>query len=254
MKKINYTLLAVSLLTVTVLFTKCDVKEKTDTPSSRDNAPKIIQDLRIKTPPAEEPKLNPNETLFDIVKVIEDAEFKDDTSRLKQVPFYQRTTKGSRVINLQNVSFFRLDTANNPIFTCNSHLRYTSKHLVKEFDTIRFNSRKVIKILGYFFTEQPQLGLATDGMIEQWQFETDSNAQAVLHSLTGKKHPYYFVYFNSFACLFTKGNNLYTFYSRATWDSKLLEEIYSQILVQIDADCWTNNKGQVITKTITNKV
>ncbi|MFN4813479.1 MAG: hypothetical protein ACK5JQ_12905, partial [Bacteroidota bacterium] len=50
---------------------------------------------------------------------------------------------------------------------------------------------------------------------------------------------YYFIYFNSFSQVFRKNNYLYTFYSRACWDGRLLEKIYGQIINKVNPDSWT---------------
>ncbi len=189
----------------------------------------------------------PTKFFFDMVSIFDSAGFRADTNRIKKVGYYSWTIRTSPVFVSRQIPFYKMDTTINPIFDYVKHGGYMNS--IKQ-DSPRKKGQlskainKVKTITGFYFTEKKKtpMSVQTDGFIEEWEFFTVTDAQSAEIALTkadNSSPTYYFIYFNSFAQIFRKDKYLYTYYSRADWDGKLLEKLYGQVIKKTNPDSWT---------------
>jgi hypothetical protein len=202
----------------------------------------------------------PSNDLLTIVSVLELAGLFADTNRILKVPYYSRTVKKSQIFMDHDIPFYKMYKPSNLVFLfINFRVEKASNTLLgSDFraQQLKDACSQVENITGYYFNKKVPEELQTDGFIEEWEFNSALEAADAQAELTFVKDlnskPYYFIYVNSYAHIFRKENRLYTFYSRATWDSRLFEGLYEMIIRKIDADSWTNLKGDLVEKLVEN--
>lgn len=159
------------------------------------------------------------------------SHFVSDTNRIKKVPYYFGSIQTSSIFMADNYPFYKMDTATNRVFNYlkfgTGNLHYTGQDSIRKAGKLYKILSKVNSITGFYFTENQVKDTRTDAFIEEWVFNTDVGAKKAEDEL---KNIYQFVYFNSFAHVFRRGNYLYTFYSRSTWAAKRLEKMYDGII------------------------
>jgi len=195
-------------------------------PTPKDENTLVDTDL-IKTQeeqPVETPLTNhvisglPCDELLDFVAQIEKNSWIPDTLRLSKVGIY-------RELNNQNITYFN----GRPFYHIpfdNNRLSYiyntfTAEHL-KELDYALFS--KVNKIWGYFYRNKDATEWISDGVIEQWEFETEETASKALKEITSVSD---IVYFNTQPYFCRIDNKLIIFQTRAmkfSYDQKPLFE------------------------------
>lgn len=155
----------------------------------------------------------------DFVADIESLKWISDTVRLNKVGIY-------RELNRQKIKYFN----GRPFYSIsfeNSQLNkaYDTKLYNSPFDSLDFELFKGAKnIWGYFYRNKEATGLISDGVIEQWEFESDEQAEKALRKIlqTGSM-----IYINTNPYFCRIRNKLIIFQSRAmafSYDQKPIFE------------------------------
>ena len=149
----------------------------------------------------------PCKELQEFVAEIEQANWVSDTERLKKVRFYWE-------LDQKNVAYFN-DRPFYPISFDNSRLKkaYYRGYYKNHFDSLDIELfGSVQNIWGFFYRAKEATHWISDGIIEQWEFETEEQAEEALRQIL---HPGFIVYFNTNPYFCRIENKLIIFQTRA---------------------------------------
>ena len=124
---------------------------------------------------------------------------KDELSVFKQKPYYRVTFKNSDLYHIYKLNGYR------------------------DVDIELFE--KVLNIWRYFYRDKNGKMVISDGIIEQWEFPTESDAEKALeqYSKVGDD-----VYFNTMPYFCRINNNLFVFHTRAWMFSEEQKPLYEK--------------------------
>ncbi len=157
--------------------------------------------------------------LQDFVKDIESLKWVSDTVRLNKVGIYGE-------LNRQRIEYFN----DRPFYSISfesSRLNkaYSAEIYKSHFDSLDFELFKNVKnIWGYFYRDKEATDWVSDGVIEQWEFESEEQAEKALKQIL---QPGFIVYFNTNPYFCRIRNKLIIFQSRAmafSYDQKPIFE------------------------------
>lgn len=157
--------------------------------------------------------------LQEFVADIENLKWVSDTNRLNKVGIYGE-------LNRQKIKYFN-DRPFYPIRFENSRLNnaYNVGMYKSHFDSLDFELFKGVQnIWGYFYRNKEATDWISDGVIEQWEFETEDQADQALKQIL---QPGFMVYFNTNPYFCRIRNKLIIFQSRAmafSYDQKPIFE------------------------------
>ena len=157
--------------------------------------------------------------LQDFVVDIESLKWVPDTVRLDKVGIYGE-------LNRQKIEYYN-DRPFYSISFKNSRLNkaYNAGINKSHFDSLDFELFKSVKnIWGYFYRNEEAKELISDGVIEQWEFKSEEQADKALRQIL---QPGLIVYFNTNPYFCRVRNKLIIFQSRAmafSFDQKLIFE------------------------------
>jgi hypothetical protein len=146
--------------------------------------------------------------LQDFVKDIESSKWISDTARLNKVGIYGE-------LNRQNIKYFN----HRPFYSIsfeNSRLNkaYNTQFNKQHFDSLDFELFKDVKnIWGYFYRDKDATDWISDGVIEQWEFDSEEQADKALRQIPQLG---LIAYFNTNPYFCRIRNKLIIFQSRAS--------------------------------------
>ena len=157
--------------------------------------------------------------LIEFVKELEKNEWIPDTLRLRKKRLYEYLGEKT---SFNTYPFYNIDYENTDI---KKTIEFQPKILIRQspnLDTELFKS--VRSIWGYFYRDKNGKNTISDGIIEQWEFETESDAIKALEQIQPAGH---FIYFNTMPFHCRVKNYLITFRTRAmmfSYDQKKIFE------------------------------
>lgn len=157
--------------------------------------------------------------LQEFVIEIEKLNWVSDPARLNKVRIYDELEK-------QKVEYFN-GRPFYPIYFENSRLNkmYDVEFYRSHFDSLDVELFKGVKnIWGYFYRDKDAVEWISDGVIEQWEFESENQADKALKQIQG---PGFIIYFNTNPYFCRLRNKLIIFQSRAmafSYDQKAIFE------------------------------
>lgn len=173
-----------------------------------ENIAKIDNSSKIKANP-------PSEELQKFVAEIEKAGWISDTSRINSTGIYQE-------LNDSNIRLFK----NHPFY----FIEFENSHIYQAYqgdmnDKTALNHLKKVKtIWGYFYRDKDATDWITDGIIEQWEFETNDQAEKALNIIRPNGS---YIFFNTHPYFCRIKNYMIIFHTRAmafSYDQKPLFE------------------------------
>ncbi len=157
--------------------------------------------------------------LIDFVKEIEKTEWIPDTLRLRKKKLYEYLGKKT---SFNGYPFYSIDYKNTDL---KKACEFEPNILMRQSPNLDIELFKNAKsIWGYFYRDKNGTNTISDGIIEQWEFETESDAIKALKQIQPAGH---FVYFNTMPFHCRVKNYLITFRTRAmifSYDQKKIFE------------------------------
>jgi hypothetical protein len=211
--KISYTLFTMAFLTIC----SCQMTEKKKKTISKENTDiKVVQKKdsihsNIENKTDRDYASLPIPELLDFVIQIEKMNWKPDTLRLKKVDFYNYL-KQKTLFN--NYPFYKIsfhDTEMKKTYEYDSELLLKQSNIPKNKVDIEL-FKDVKSIWGYFYRGNKIGNSISDGVIEQWEFNTEEDAERALNQIKLAGH---LVYFNTIPFHCRIKNYLFTFRTRA---------------------------------------
>ncbi|MFD2564776.1 hypothetical protein [Aquimarina rubra] len=227
MKQLNITIL-ISFL----LWSCIENNAKSDTISSKRIEKTIVEietdtiELTKKVEPEKVDSISkrgisnaPCTELQEFVIDIEKIQWVSDTNRLKKVGIYGELER-KKVKYFNGRPFYPINFENTQL-----NKTYNTDIFKSHFDSLDFKLFKGVKnIWGYFYRDKEASDWISDGVIEQWEFETENQADKALNQIM---QPGFIVYFNTNPYFCRIRNKLMIFQSRAmafSYDQKPIFE------------------------------
>ncbi|WP_040252194.1 hypothetical protein [Psychroserpens mesophilus] len=157
--------------------------------------------------------------LIEFVKEIEKTEWIPDTLRLRKKKLYNYL--GNKT-SFNGYPFYSIDYENTDLKKASKFEPNVLMKLSPNLDIELFKNTK--SIWGYFYRDKNGTNTISDGIIEQWEFETESDAIKAIEQIQLVGH---FVYFNTMPFHCRVKNYLITFRTRAmmfSYDQKIIFE------------------------------
>lgn len=160
----------------------------------------------------------PSIALQEFATDIENMNWVSDTLRLSTVEIYSALNRES-VTYFNNLPFYQIAFEDSALY-----LLYTNNDMRNRYlDSANFEIFKASKsIWAYFYREKETTAMISDGVIEQWEFETESNAETALKEIMKSGS---IIYFNTSPYFCRIKNTLLIFQTRAmafSYDQKPL--------------------------------
>lgn len=152
-----------------------------------------------------------------IVRVLDSIGYKSDTERVAKLKNYKELL-GSDVQHFGTFPFYRKDKQKSKVLWWNTIVRGKEDSI----DTETF--REAENVWGYYYQEEEQKDVKTDGVIEQWMFKDSVTAQAAIDKLNAI---YPLPYFNTQPYYMTDGQFLFIFHTRADAFSYRQKEFFA---------------------------
>lgn len=161
----------------------------------------------------------PCKEIISFVADIEKINWISDTNRLKKVRIYNELNR-NQIKSFSNHPYYRIP------FTKSRLYHFYNSDLFKDYtDSLNIGLFKNVKsIWAYFYRVKDASNLVSDGVIEQWEFETKNQAKEALKQIDKIGD---LVYFNTSPYFCQMRNYLIIFQTRAmafSYDQKLLFE------------------------------
>ena len=178
------------------------------------------------------------------------------SSGLSEVTYYATSSfLDSRLVKSE-YPYYQLKKSNNLVLeTARNYGRnqlrpFTLSNLdstiISRYTAMNEHCEKVREIRGFFFRQHSKASFRTDIAIEIWMFDETKQANLAEESMLNSQpfdYPcYYEVYFNSFASITRKDNELTILYSRATWDISRLDKLYDLYVEKATPTSWTKKQ------------
>jgi hypothetical protein len=220
-----YKLIFIFLIVQIALFGCAKQNEKSNTiiPKKHLDTLSIITDKKVIITNTKNPSIivdKPCNELLSFVIDIEKIDLRSDTIRLKKVNIYNEINR-ENVHLFRNRPFYKMTFEKTKIFKAQNNKPYKNYFSQKNITDFKiFN--KVKTIWGFFYRAKLKDDSISDGVIEQWTFETRKEALKALNSI--KKHGY-IVFFNTMPFFSTIENKLIIFHTRAmgfSYDQKII--------------------------------
>jgi len=150
---------------------------------------------------------------------LDSAGYISDSSRARKVS--PRDLSNSRIIIIDSKPFFVISPINHDVLLSKESLKgnYIFDTMVVDYDIFR----KPTSILAYYYRQNIKSTTIEDGVIEEWNFASESEAKKAMSQLN-KVHD--LVYFNTRSFLFQTKNYLYIFHTRASAFDITLRKFY----------------------------
>lgn len=183
------------------------------------------QESSIDSPTTPKPKPQfftdlPSQPLQNIAAIIQTSNWIPDTSRLKKVPIYQE-------LDREGVQYFN----GLPFYPLMLEKSRWYKALQMSMSGQHLEDKKVLEgvssVWGYFYKKKEAENWITDGVIEQWTFETEEQADKALKMMKEKGG---FIYFNTTPYPARMGKLLFVFQSRAAAFSHAQQPVFEQFV------------------------
>lgn len=165
--------------------------------------------------------------LQEFVLEIEQQNWVSDADRLRQMEIYKE-------LNRQGVTYFN----NRPFYPIsfeNSSLgrEYNSQTFKKHFASFDIELLKGAKsIWGYFYRDKLATDWVSDGLIEQWEFESAEQAAEAMKQF---QQIAFIVYFNTHPFFCRIGNKLIIFHTRAMSFSRDQKSVFEKFVKEYSA-------------------
>lgn len=160
--------------------------------------------------------------LQDFVADIESLKWISDTVRLKKVEIYGELNR-QKIEYFNNRPFYSIDFENSRL-----NKAYNEEFYGKHFDSLDFELFKGVKnIWGYFYRDKEATNWISDGVIEQWEFESEEKADNALREILKFG---FIVYFNTNPYFCRIRNKLIIFQSRAMAFSYDQESVFEKFV------------------------
>lgn len=161
----------------------------------------------------------PSQALQSFVKKIAKLGWIPDATRLQKVKIYPELNQKS-VQYFEAHPFYPIDFKNSSIYKTYTSMSKGAPNF-EIFQGVKY-------IWGYFYKDKKAKGMLTDGVIEEWTFETEEAAKMALKQLLSPK---FIVYFNTtpYYCRLT--NKVVIFQTRASafsYQQKAVFEVFTQ--------------------------
>lgn len=196
-----------------------------------------------------------NLEFLDLAKAIDSLGYLYDSVRLRKS---YRGFDSVKIIHEKGYLFYKTELKNTVPFSKNNFIRKQLRYgEVKEMDSIELEKfkawkkervldfkqlEKVKSIYSYHFIVKKSRGsYNSDGIIEQWEFDSEENARIAAEDL-GKKER--FVYFNRGAYVCHLKNYVYIFHSRASGFYTPLKNFITLFVERNKATKVNDNEGR----------
>lgn len=157
--------------------------------------------------------------LQEFVIEIESLNWVSDPTRLNKIGIYGELNR-QKVKKFKNKPFYQIDFENSRL-----NKAYNWEIYNRHFDSLDFELFKGVKnIWGYFYRDKEATDWISDGVIEQWEFESEKQADKALRQILKSG---FIVYFNTNPYFCRIRNKLIIFQSRAmafSYDQKPIFE------------------------------
>lgn len=164
--------------------------------------------------------------LIDFVREIEKSDWNPDTLRLKKIDYYSYL-KEKTLFN--EYPFYKIKYENTEIKRTNEYepelLKEQSNNSKNQVDIELFKNVK--SIWGYFYRGKKIGNSISDGVIEQWEFNNEEDAEKALNQIRPAGH---LVYFNTMPYHYRIKNYLITFRTRAMAYSYEQRKVFEQFI------------------------
>jgi hypothetical protein len=165
----------------------------------------------------------PNHYFIKLVDTLTKLGWHADTNRIKKTGVYSYLKKSKMKI-FDNKPFYKIKISENMLFYGENAANSTAYEI--DFDLFK----KVKTIWGYFYRQKAESDWIEDGVIEQWEFESQNEAISALGNL---KKAYPEPYFNTEPYYSQVDNYLFIFHTRAAgfcYKQKTFYELFKNIL------------------------
>jgi hypothetical protein len=143
-----------------------------------------------------------------------------DTNRLNKKSIYPELDR-ENIKYFSNKPFYPIDFEDSRL-----NISYKRGMFNSTFNTSDFDNFKSVKnIWGYFYRDKNADGLITDGVIEQWEFDSDEKAKKAFNKFRTIGD---LVYFNTMPYFYQIDNKLIVFQTRAMKFSFKQKELFDQ--------------------------
>lgn len=221
-------LIASTLFVLSCLGENKDTKvSAVPTTSNSDTSQTIMLDSNLAESHAIEQETFINPEFLDLVKVIDSSGYLYDSIKLRKT---YRGFDSVKTIHEKGYLFYETELKNTVPLSKNNFIRKQLRNAnVQEMDSLeleKFKTWKKQRVLNFkqlekaksiysyhFIAKKPKGSYSSDGIIEQWEFDSNEEAQLAAIDL-GKKE--LFVYFNRGAYVCYLENYVYIFHSRAS--------------------------------------
>ncbi|HYG40851.1 MAG TPA: hypothetical protein VD908_19640 [Cytophagales bacterium] len=163
--------------------------------------------------------IQPCDEIQTFVSDIEKVKWVSDTNRLKEVGIYNELDR-SQIKFFNTKPFYNIHFENSKI-----NQAYNTETFKDDLDSLDFELFKSVNnIFGYFYRKRTESDLIADGVIEQWEFENEEQAEKALKNI---RRSGFIIYFNTQPYFCRLRNNLIIFQTRAmafSYEQRLLFE------------------------------
>ncbi len=167
-------------------------------------------------------KNEPSQIFIDFVREIDSLGWGADTVRVNKVGLYALDAVHPTLI--QKLPFYKLQYDQT---TVHNVLRYTFSKSHKKADQAL---SKVRQIWGYFYRDKAGVSWIADGMIEEWSFSNEKEAQEAYAEL--KKHGNN-IYFNTMPFFYQIDESVFIFHTRAMAFSYYQKPLYESFVLKV---------------------
>lgn len=200
------------LLTIVFVLTACD-----NTPPKDNKVTVTMEQVDLVAPPVDSVETfsvdksdKPSSLFLDMTNYLDSIGYTFDSVRIKKVSYFNNRD----CFTFDKKIFYQLTPKRTMVF---STLPFIQKNCNVDTATINFSVFKPVKyIFGYFYCDKNRSSdFIRDGVIEEWLFSSDKEAENAAIEINRIKRC---VYFNSASYLSRYGKSVFIFHNRAAFD------------------------------------
>ena len=169
----------------------------------------------------------PIKEFIEFSKLIEEDGWIDDIKRIEKVVGYGLNKKD--IVYFEAKPFFKMNFIQTELYSLyNSN--HSNDYIKNSLEELNYDLYKDIGIWAYFYRSIVNDNLIEDGVIEQWSFKNESDAEFALNQI--KKLGGRVLYFNTKPYFTRIRNHLFIFHTRAMAFSYSQSEIFEKFLLK----------------------